>query len=287
LGLRSSGAAARFDPTKLKGKKIFSLSFFGVTEQASIACRRRRSGLFPPPLVFSSLLLLSSLLSSSPLVSPLFFYSHLSDLFPPHLVSPHFFSSHLSISPPLNSFRHVKETYTPFHYFAAVLPCLHWLRAYRVRRFLLWDLAAGASVAALVVPQGMAYARLAGLPQEYGLYGAFVPVVAYAALGSSRHLSVGPVVITSLVFGSSLPPIVAKTVPGFRLEGNPNRPLNPEGQTEYNRAAIQVAFLAGLLYTAVGVFRLSFFINFLSHSVIAGFMTGAAVTIMTSQLRNA
>ena len=133
----------------------------------------------------------------------------------------------------------------------------------------------------------MAYARLAGLPQEYGLYGAFVPVVAYAALGSSRHLSVGPVVITSLIFGSSLPPIVAKSVPGFRLEGNPNRPLNPEGQAEFNRAAVQVAFLAGLLYTAVGVFRLSFFINFLSASVINGFMTGAAVTIMTSQFRNA
>ena len=145
--------------------------------------------------------------------------------------SAHFFLSlSLHLPPSQNSLRRVKETYTPFDYLASALPCLHWLRSYKIRKFLLWDLAAGASVAALVVPQGMAYARLAGLPQEYGLYGAFVPVVAYAALGSSRHLSVGPVVITSLVFGSSLPPIVAKTVPGFRLEGNPNRPLNPEGQ---------------------------------------------------------
>ena len=68
---------------------------------------------------------------------------------------------------------------------------------------------------------------------------------------------------------------------------NNNNNKNFQLQAEYNRAAIQVAFLAGILYTAVGVFRLSFFINFLSHSVIAGFMTGAAVTIMTSQFRNA
>lgn len=167
-----------------------------------------------------------------------------------------------------------------------MLPCLRWLRGYNVRRSLVWDLAAGASVAALVVPQGMAYVRLAGLPQQFGLYGAFVPVIVYAVLGSSRHLSVGPVVVTALLLGSGLPPIVARDHPGFKQEANANRPADPAGQAAYNRAAVQVGLLAGALYTAAGVFRLSFLINFLSHSVIAGFMSGAALTIAFQQLRN-
>lgn len=168
---------------------------------------------------------------------------------------------------------------------AAALPCVGWLRRYNLKKDLLYDLLAGASVAALVVPQGMSYARLAGLPQEFGLYGAFVPVMIYAALGSSKHLAVGPVAVTSLIIGSALPAIVARDSPGFRFEADPNRPANPAGQDAYNRAAIQVAFLAGVMYTAVGVFRLGFFINFLSHSVISGFMTGAATLIGLTQMR--
>lgn len=180
----------------------------------------------------------------------------------------------------------MRATYSPLDYAATALPCLAWLRRYNIRKDLMYDLLAGASVAALVVPQGMSYARLAGLPQEYGLYGAFVPVMVYAALGSSKHLAVGPVAVTSLIIGSALPAIVARDVPGFAFEADPNRPANPAGQDAYNRAAIQVAFLAGVLYTAVGVFRLGFFINFLSHSVIAGFMTGAATLIGLTQMRH-
>ena len=192
----------------------------------------------------------------------------------------------LSPSQPTHSTTNVTSAYTPFDYAATAFPCLRWLRGYNPRS-LIWDLAAGASVAALVVPQGMSYARLAGLPQEYGLYGAFVPVMVYAALGSSKHLAVGPVAVTSLILGSSLPSIVAQSVPGFKLESDPNRPANPDGQAVYNRTAIQVTFLAGLLYTSVGILRLGFFVNFLSHSVIAGFMTGAATTIALTQLRYA
>ena len=87
-----------------------------------------------------------------------------------------------------NSASRVKATYGPLDYAASVLPCVRWLSTYPVKSSLLFDVLAGASVAALVVPQGMSYARLAGLPQEYGLYGAFVPVMVYAALGSSKHL---------------------------------------------------------------------------------------------------
>lgn len=195
---------------------------------------------------------------------------------------------------------------------------------------MLFDVLAGASVAALVVPQGMSYARLAGLPQEYGLYGAFVPVMVYAALGSSRHLvsrgrgrerekenqvffftistsslrfrshlkkpekktrkksiskAVGPVAVTSMIIGSSLPGIVSREHPGFRFQSDPNKPTDAAGQDRYNRAAIQVAFLAGVFYTLVGVLRLGFFTNFLSHSVISGFMTGAATLIGLTQMK--
>lgn len=98
------------------------------------------------------------------------------------------------------------------------------------------DILAGLSVAALVTPQGLSYAKIAGLPPVYGLYGAFVPVMLYAALGSSRHLAVGPVAVTSLILGSGLP----KTIPGVFINADPNNPTNPAAQQLYNEAAIQV-----------------------------------------------
>ena len=136
------------------------------------------------------------------------------------------------------------------------------------------------------MPQGLSYARLAGLPPVYGLYGAFVPVLVYAGLGSSRELAVGPVAVTSLLIGTSLPPVVARAVPGFRAEPDPGNPVNPAGQAAYNRAAIQVAALAGAMYTAVGFLHMGWIVDFLSHSVIAGFMTGTAVTVGVTQLRS-
>ncbi|KXZ46976.1 hypothetical protein GPECTOR_39g470 [Gonium pectorale] len=100
---------------------------------------------------------------------------------------------------------------------------------------------------------GMSYANLAGLPSVYGLYGAFLPVLAYALVGSSRHLAVGPVA----------------------------EPI----QDRYNTLAIQLSLLVAVMYTAVGAFRLGFVTNFLSHSVIGGFTSGAAITIGLSQLK--
>ena len=88
-----------------------------------------------------------------------------------------------------------------------------------------------------------------------------------------------------MIIGSSLPGIVARDVPGFKFQSDPNKPSDPAGQDKYNRAAIQVAFLAGVFYTLVGVLRLGFFTNFLSHSVISGFMTGAATLIGLTQMK--
>jgi sulfate transporter 4 len=143
-------------------------------------------------------------------------------------------------------------------------------------------LLAGMSVAALVVPQGMSYAKLAGLPPVWGLYGAFVPVMVYACLGSSRHLAVGPVAVTSLLLGSGLPSTLP---PGVLPQADPNKPDDPAAQAIYNQAAIQVALLAGLMYTAVGLLRLGWVTNFLSHSVIGGFMSGASVIIGLNQVK--
>ncbi|KAK9809119.1 hypothetical protein WJX72_009585 [[Myrmecia] bisecta] len=170
--------------------------------------------------------------------------------------------------------------YTWFDWATCVLPMLGWLRTYKVKQNLVSDLIAGLSVAAMVVPQGMSYAKLAGLPSVYGLYGAFVPVIVYSALGSSRHLAVGPVAVTSLLLGSGL-----KDTINVPVQADPNNPADPQAQEVYNHAAIQVAFLAGLLYTAVGILNLGWITNFLSHSVITGFMSGAAVIIGLSQCK--
>ncbi|GLC36560.1 Proton/sulfate cotransporter 2 [Pleodorina starrii] len=130
---------------------------------------------------------------------------------------------------------------------------------------------------------GMSYATLAGLPSVYGLYGAFIPCLAYALVGSSRQLAVGPVAVTSLLIGSNLKNLVA----GSESITNPNvlTPAQEPIQERFNHLAIQLAVIVATLYTAVGVFRLGFITNFLSHSVIGGFTSGAAITIGLSQVK--
>ncbi|KAF8066266.1 SULTR2 [Scenedesmus sp. PABB004] len=173
--------------------------------------------------------------------------------------------------------------FTPLDWLALFLPCVRWLRTYRIKDYLLWDVVAGISVGCMVVPQGMSYANLAGVPSVYGLYGAFMPVLVYALFGSSRELAVGPVAVTSLLIASSLKVVV----PGAADITNPNNPP-PDlvgVQAEYNRLTIQLSFLVACMYTAVGVLNLGFLTNFLSHSVIGGFTSGAAVIIGMSQLK--
>lgn len=161
------------------------------------------------------------------------------------------------------------------------LPCLAWLRHYRWRKDLKADVVAGCTVAVMSVPQSLSYARIAGLPLQFGLYGAFAPVICYALFGSSRHLAVGPVAILSLLLSSSL----SELIPGAKQNWDPNDPANPAAQTAYNAAAIQVSVLVGLMYLAVGTLRLGFLIDFLSHSVLSGFTTGAAAVIGISQVK--
>jgi hypothetical protein len=96
------------------------------------------------------------------------------------------------------------EGFSWYDWLAYFIPCFRWLKTYKWKEWLLWDVLAGLSVGAMVIPQGMSYANLAGLPQVYGLYGAFVPCLVYSLLGSSRQLSVGPVAVTSILLGNGL-----------------------------------------------------------------------------------
>eukprot|EP00892_Ulva_mutabilis_P007475 jgi/Ulvmu1/509/UM001_0517.1 len=178
--------------------------------------------------------------------------------------------------------RNSAKSFGVMDWLAFILPCLSWIKTYSIRDNLLIDVMAGVSIGFMVIPQGMSYALLAGLPAVYGLYSAFVPCIAYAVFGSSPHLAVGPVAVISLLLGHSLHSIF----PESENIDDPNNPGDLGGvQANYNEAATQVAFLVGVLYLVVGVFRLGFFANFLSHSVISGFTTGAALIIGLSQLK--
>lgn len=147
-----------------------------------------------------------------------------------------------------------------------VLPAYGWLRTYRWRD-LSGDLFAGLTLAVMLVPQGMAYALLAGLPPIMGLYAGTVPVIVYALFSSSRYLSPGPVAIVSLL-----------TFSGVSALAEP-------GTDEYVGLALLLALMVGVIHLVLGIFRIGFMINFLSHPVISGFTSAAAIVIALSQLK--
>lgn len=136
----------------------------------------------------------------------------------------------------------------------------------RFRRDLPHDARAGLTVAVVLIPQGLAYAMLAGLPPVVGLYAAIFPQLVYAALGTSRQLAVGPVAMDSLLVASAL------------------SALDLSSSAEYLAAAIVLAALVGLIQMLMGVLRVGFLVNFLSRPVISGFTSAAAILIGISQL---
>ncbi len=142
-----------------------------------------------------------------------------------------------------------------------------WLAGYR-REQLPGDLTAGLIVTVMLIPQSLAYALLAGLPPEVGLYASILPLLAYAALGSSMTLAVGPVAVASLMTASALQPLAAA------------------GSPEYAALAVTLALLSGLMLLAFGLLRLGFLAHLLSHPVISGFITGSALLIAIGQARH-
>jgi SulP family sulfate permease len=147
------------------------------------------------------------------------------------------------------------------------LPILQWLKVYN-RETLTSDLVAAVIVTIMLIPQSLAYALLAGLPPEVGLYASILPLVAYAIFGTSRTLAVGPVAVVSLMTAAAV--------------GN----LALAGTAEYLLAAVALAFLSGVILILMGLFRLGILANFLSHPVISGFITASGLIIAASQLKH-
>jgi SulP family sulfate permease len=141
-----------------------------------------------------------------------------------------------------------------------------WLRSYS-RSWLAGDLTAGLIITVLLIPQSLAYAMLAGLPPQVGLYASILPVIAYAAFGSSMTLAVGPVAVMSLMTASALQPLAAA------------------GSPEYMALAAQLALLSAAMLVVFGALRLGAIAQFLSRPVVEGFIAGSAILIALSQLQ--
>lgn len=147
------------------------------------------------------------------------------------------------------------------------LPILEWGRTYN-KTALTNDLLAAVIVTIMLIPQSLAYALLAGLPPEAGLYASIAPIILYAIFGTSRALAVGPVAVVSLMTAAAVGTIAE------------------QGTMGYATAAITLAGLSGVILLAMGIFRLGFLANFLSHPVIAGFITASGILIAASQLKH-
>ncbi|MDO9595846.1 MAG: solute carrier family 26 protein [Lutibacter sp.] len=148
-----------------------------------------------------------------------------------------------------------------------IFPILDWLPNYK-KEFFKNDLGAGLAVGIMLIPQGIAYAMIAGLPPIYGLYTAMIPQMVYAVFGTSRQLSVGPVAMDSLIVASGV------------------ATLAEIGTEHFIEFAILLAFMMGVLQVLFGIFKLGFLVNFLSRPVISGFTSAAALIIALSQLKH-
>ncbi|MFK7948838.1 MAG: SulP family inorganic anion transporter [Saprospiraceae bacterium] len=146
-------------------------------------------------------------------------------------------------------------------------PILKWLPHYTKSQFK-GDLSAGLTVGVMLIPQGMAYAMLAGLPPIYGLYASIVPLFVYSILGNIRQLAVGPVALDSLLVASGV------------------GALATAGTADYITLAILLSFVVGCILVLMGLLRLGFLVNFLSRPIISGFTSAAALIIASSQLKH-
>lgn len=146
-------------------------------------------------------------------------------------------------------------------------PFTDWLVHYK-KGNLSGDLSAGLTVGVMLIPQGMAYAMLAGMPPIYGLYASTIPLIIYAVFGTSRQLAVGPVAVVSLLIASGIGAIAEV------------------GSADFIGLAILMSLIIGVIQVLMGVFRAGFLVNFLSHPVLSGFVSAAAIYIAFSQLKH-
>ncbi len=147
------------------------------------------------------------------------------------------------------------------------LPVLDWGRTYNSNAFSN-DMIAAVIVTIMLIPQSLAYALLAGLPPEAGIYASIAPIILYAIFGTSRALAVGPVAVVSLMTAAAVGQVAEAGTIGYAM------------------AALSLAMLSGAMLLFLGIFRLGFLANFLSHPVIAGFITASGILIAASQFKH-
>ncbi|BFG19232.1 hypothetical protein CerSpe_055060 [Prunus speciosa] len=169
---------------------------------------------------------------------------------------------------PLRPFKHQPKSRKFILGVQAIFPIFEWGREYNLLKFR-GDLIAGLTIASLCIPQDIGYSKLANLAPQYGLYSSFVPPLIYAVMGSSRDIAIGPVAVVSLLLGTL-------------LQNEIDPITNPE---DYRRLAFTATFFAGITQATLGILRMGFLIDFLSHAAIVGFMGGAAITIALQQLK--
>lgn len=155
---------------------------------------------------------------------------------------------------------------TPKLQLSKILPAWLWLQDYSSSKFRA-DLLAALIVIAMLVPQGMAYAMVAGLPPVMGLYASILPMIVYALIGGSPTLSIGPVALISMMTFATL------------------EPLYEVGSPVYIQAACLLALMVGILSTLLGIFRFGFLIRLISHPVIKSFIIASALLIALSQVK--
>ncbi|MFD1293294.1 SulP family inorganic anion transporter [Lutibacter holmesii] len=147
-----------------------------------------------------------------------------------------------------------------------IIPILSWLPNYK-KKWFKGDVVAGITVGVMLVPQGIAYAMIAGLPPIYGLYAALIPPLVYTIFGTSRNISVGPVAMDSIIVASGV------------------AALATVGTSQFITLAILLGFIVGFIQLLFGLFRIGFLVNFISKPVISGFTSGAALIIALSQIK--
>uniref|UniRef100_A0A2I2YT24 Solute carrier family 26 member 3 n=1 Tax=Gorilla gorilla gorilla TaxID=9595 RepID=A0A2I2YT24_GORGO len=170
----------------------------------------------------------------------------------------------------------------------SLFPIASWLPAYRLKEWLLSDIVSGISTGIVAVLQGLAFALLVDIPPVYGLFASFFPAIIYFFFGTSRHISVGPFPILSMMVGLAVSGAVSKAVPdrNATTSGLSNNSSNSSLlDDERVRVAASVTVLSGIIQLAFGILRIGFVVIYLSESLISGFTTAAAVHVLVSQLK--
>ncbi|XP_049749048.1 prestin isoform X4 [Elephas maximus indicus] len=163
------------------------------------------------------------------------------------------------------------------------LPITKWLPAYKFKEYVLGDLVSGISTGVLQLPQGLAFATLAAVPPVFGLYSSFYPVIMYCFFGTSRHISIGPFAVISLMIGG----VAVRLVPDdIVIPGGVNATNGTEARDALRvKVAMSVTLLSGIIQFCLGVCRFGFVAIYLTEPLVRGFTTAAAVHVFTSMLK--